>query len=186
MPEKFFANEGDLMKKFFLMMIAMFALSSTCLAATPVRVSDYNLNDFFHTYNNVAVNVTKNNWAFGEFPMEAIKSGIYDSYLAACGPYGHGVAVGLFANKQGHISKITLSFNGSDKTTCECSAGVFVNVLATLRMSLQEISNLIQELESKKRYAHYFCSATNRYIVVEVSEDRAHDLINIRITATVN
>lgn len=174
------------MKKFFLMMIAMFALSSTCLAATPVRVSDYNLNDFFHTYNNVAVNVTKNNWAFGEFPMEAIKSGIYDSYLAACGPYGHGVAVGLFANKQGHISKITLSFNGSDKTTCECSVEVLLNILVTLGMNNQEIGNLMQELQNNKSQAYSYCSATNRYIIVEVAGDRAHDLINIRITAAVN
>lgn len=174
------------MKKFFLMMIAMFALSSTCLAATPVRVSDYNLNDFFNTYNNVAVNVNKNNLVFEEFPIKAMESDIYDSYLTSCGSHGHGVIVGLFANKQGHISKTTLSFKSSDQTAGKCSAGVFVNVLATLRMSLQEIGNLIQELESKKRYAHYFCSATNRYIIVEASEDRAHDVTTIRITATVN
>ena len=103
------------MKKFFLTLIVIFALSSNCLAAMQVRVSDYNLNEFFNVYNNVAVNVNKNNWAFEEFPIKAMSSDIYDSYLATCGPYGHGVAVGLFANKQGQISKITLSFKGSDQ-----------------------------------------------------------------------
>ena len=174
------------MKKIFLTMIVMFALSSTCLAATQVRVSDYNLNEFFRTYNAVAVNVTKNNWAFEEFPIQAMQSDIYDTYLATCGPYGHGVAVGLFANKQGHIAKITLSFNGSDQTAGKCSSEVLLNVLVTLRMNDQEIGNIISKLQSNKTQAYHYCSATKRFIIIEISGDRAHDLINIRLTAAVN
>lgn len=174
------------MKKFFLALVAIFAVSSSCLAMTQVRVSDYNLNEFFRTYNSVAVNVTKNNQAFEEFPIKAMESDIYDTYLASCGAYGHGVVVGIFANKEGHIAKITLSFKGSDKLSGKCSAEVLINVLATLGMSHQEVGNLIQELQSKKTQAHHYCSATKRYIIVEVSGDRAHDVINVRITAAVN
>ena len=173
------------MKKFFLTLIAIFLVSSSCLAATQVRVSDYNLNEFFRAYNNIAVNVTKNNWAFEEFPIKAMESDIYDSYLATCGPYGHGVAVGLFANKQGQISKITLSFKGSDELSNKCSGEVFLNVLATLKMNKEETVALLQDLRKKSQVNHY-CAAAKRFIIVEFSVDRAHDVVNIRITAAVN
>lgn len=174
------------MKKFFLTMFMIFAVSSTCLAATVVRVSDYNLDEFFRAYNNVALNVNKNNRAFDEFPIKAMQSDIYDTYLATCGTDGHGVAVGLFANKQGQISKITLSLNGNDKIAGKCSGDVFLNMLVTLGMTKPEWTALLNDMKSGKTPAYHLCAATNRIIVVEVSGDRAAGVINIRITAAVN
>ena len=174
------------MKKFFLTLIMFFAVSSTCLAATIVRVSDYNLDEFFRAYNNVAQNVNKNNRAFDEFPIKAMSGDMYDSYLATCGPHGHGVAVGLYANKQGKIAKITLSLNGNDKIAGKCSGDVFLNMLVTLGMTKPEWTALLNDMKGGKFPIAHYCAATNRFIVVEVSGDKAAGVINIRIIAAVN
>ena len=84
--------EGNFMKKFFLTLIIFFAVASTSFAATQVRVSDYNLNEFYHAYNNVATALKI--WTFDEFPNKAWDGDAYDMYLASCGPKGHGVLVG--------------------------------------------------------------------------------------------
>ena len=172
------------MKKFLLTVIALIAVSSTCFAAREVRVSDYTLSEFYNVYNNVAINVTKNNFTFGESPMHVLSNETYDSYIAGCGPYGHGVIVGFFNNKQGHISKILLTVNGNDEIAGKCSAGVLVNVLATLGLNAQEVEYFIKNLRSGN--VRHYCQKPRRYINVNLSGDKKAGLIYIRFTALVD
>ena len=173
------------MKKFFLTLIAILALSSSCLAATQVRISDYNLNQFFHAYNQAAT-VMKNNFAFGEFPVKAFSGDAYDAYLATCGQYGHAVAVGIFVNGDGHVAKITLSFTSNDQIALDCSSDVFFNVLVALGVNEQELQTLSQQIKNKSSRLVVPCSALKRFIVVDVANDEAHGVTNIRLIGAVN
>ena len=172
------------MRKFFLLIVMLLAVSSTCFAATEVRVSDYNLREFFYTYNNIAVNVAKNNLEFKEFPVQVLSNETYDTYIAGCGPEGHGVIVAFFNNKQGHISKILLTVNGNDELASKNSAGVLINILATLGLNIQEINYFIKNLESGN--VRLYCQSLRRYINVNLSGDKAAGLIYIRFTALVD
>ena len=171
------------MKKFFLTLIAIFALSSSCLAATQVRVSDYNLEQFFHAYNKAATGL-KNNCTFVEFPVKATSGDAYDAYVAVCGQYGHGIAVGIFVNKEGYVAKINLSFNGNDSIARDCSSEVFFNVLVALGANEQELNTLSQQFKSKSNRLVVPCSALKRFIVVDVSTD-ANGVTNIRLIGAV-
>ena len=173
------------MNKFFLATLVMFAVCSSCLAATQVRVSDLDVDEFYRTYNNIAANANKNNFSFNEFPTKAMSNEIYDTYVATCGSHGHAIAVGLFANKEGQVSKITLSFDGNDELSNTSSANVFIIVLATLGMSKQEATALLQDMREKNPVNH-FCAASKRFIVVDFSEDNTSGVVNIRLTAAVN
>ena len=172
------------MKKFFLTVIVLIAVSSTCFAAREVRVSDYTISEFYRVYNNVAINVIKNNFSFNEAPTHVLSNETYDTYMTGCGPEGHGVIVSFFNNKQGHISKILLTVNGNDEIAGKCSAGVLVNVLATLGLNAQEVEYFIKNLRSGN-VGHY-CQNPRRYINVNISGDKAAGLIYMRFTALVD
>ena len=172
------------MKKFFLTVIALIAISSTCFAAREVRVSDYTISEFYNVYNNVAINVIKNNLSFKEAPTHVLSNENYDTYMTGCGPEGHGVIVSFFNNKQGHISKIMLVVNGNDQIASKCAAGVLVNVLATLGLNAQEVEYFVKNLKSGS--IRRYCQKPRRYIDVNISGDKKAGLIYMRFTALVD
>ena len=172
------------MKKFFLTLSAIFALSSSCLAATQTGVTDYNLDEFYRAYNTVAA-ANQNNFTLNEFPIKMMSGGVYDTYAATCGQHGHAVVVGFFANREGRVAKITLTFNGLDDIACDCSSEVFRNVLTTLGMTKKEMLALLKGMRAKNQSNHY-CAAAKRFIIVEFSSDQLSGVVNLRLTAAVN
>lgn len=173
------------MKKIFSALFFILVASSTCQAATPVRISDYNVNDFYYAYNNVALNIVKNNFTLNDLPMYVSTSDLYDTYITSCGGDGHGAIIAFFANRQGHVSKLTLTGKAESKINVEITFGALLNVLVTLGASDREVKFFIDQFLTGRREVYHYCSAIKRYIAVEILPEQ-DNLIYIRVTAFTN
>ena len=134
------------MKKFLVMFVALFvALSANTCAAivemASVRISDYNVHDFYTNFNRIARDVMTNNVFMNKYPekIDAWSDANYDVYVTACtlATEPGGTVVLLYANKEGHVSYLKVIVGRYGNVT----NGTFTNLFATIGMTIGEMKS---------------------------------------------
>lgn len=151
-----------------------------------VRVSDYTVNEFYREYNYVANNVTKNYITADEYPILGLDGVNYNNYLMICGSYGKSVAVILRANKQGHVSAISIATPISSKDTALTGVGALKNIIIVL--GLPEIAGgaMLEKISNGTNPVALYCYSTQRYIFMKTFIDKASGLFNVDLYAAVD
>ena len=177
------------MKKFIflsMLLVMIFCNVKICSAENLVRVSDYTVNEFYREYNNVANNVTRNYIIANEYPILG-KDGInYNNYLMFCGSYGKVTSVILRANKEGHVSAISIMTPMNSQESVNVGTGVLKNIIIVL--GLPEITGqiMLEDIINGKNPTFQYCYGTQRYIFMKAFFDKASGLYTTDLYAAVD
>ena len=163
-----------MLKKFFatLALLLIMVTAINCEAGTLVRVSDYSLNTFVNEYNRNAGSIQfRYNITMSGDPIRVadMSDSNYDVYNAFCGPEGHGTAMIMFVNKQGHVSKVSLLFGYTDEISAVSAATISVVLFQTLGFNQEEILSLAKTIQASPRKNNFifWCMATRRYVHID-------------------
>ena len=177
------------MKKILLIMSAIIFLSNgNCFAETLVRVSDYTVDEFYREYNKVANNVTQNYLTANQYPILGKEGGTYNNYLMICGTKSGGVAtvVILRANKQGHVSAISVMTPMKNKESVSIGAEVMKNIVNVLGLNEMQGQIMLENISNGNNPAFQYCYSTKRYIFMKAFLDKASGLYNTDFYAAVD
>jgi len=142
--------------------------SANIITMEMVRISDYNVNDFYANFNRIARDVMTNNVFMNKYPEKVAgwSDNDYDVYVTACSlenENGTPVVI-LYANKEGHVSYLKvvgvygLVMNGT-----------MTNLAATIGLSYDEMRQLFDLLKSNDN-ALIYSNSINRNIMVEIGD----------------
>jgi len=146
-----------------------------------VRISDYNVHDFYVNFNLTARDVIKNNVFMNKYPekVDGLSDNNYDFYVTACSlenENGNPVVI-LHANKEGHVSYITvvgvygLVMNGT-----------LTNLVTTIGLNYGEMRQLFDLLQSSDT-ALVYSSSINRNIMIKIDDAKGVEAKEIMIFA---
>lgn len=177
------------MKKiFFLLMLVsiIFCNVGICFAETLVRVSDYTVNEFYRKYNDTANNITKNRIIANEYPFLGHEGLNYNNYLMLCGSYGKATSIILRANKEGHVSAISISTPMNSQESISVGTGVLKNIILVL--GLPEVTGkiMLEDISNGKNPTFQYCYGTQRYIFMKAFLDKASGMYNTDLYAVVD
>ena len=179
------------MRKIFLILIALsitFFNFEICQAANLVRVSDYTVNEFYREYNNVANNVTKNGWVADKSPILGHNGVDFDNYLMFSGPKdgGRATAIILKANKEGHVSEISIMIPFPDSYALQIGGLIFKNIVITLGLSEEDGANMLNDIQNGNNPTGRYCYKTKRYILMKAHMDDSSTFFVIDLAAAVD
>ena len=179
------------MKKFLLTLLLCLVMSAaTASAVTPTRISDYTVDEFFNAYNNVAVNVSKNNIKMS-YPNKdddlarSESNSDFTAYISVCDVINNNQHIGsilvLYANKEGHVSKISQIFQQSNATSRQVATAVTYDLFRTLKLTESEIHTISETIYHHRENKTFLfkCHSINRSILIHFEYDSETDLMRI-------
>ena len=164
--------------------LTLMLITNICSAVVPVRISDYGCDGFYYRFNEVAQEMKKSNMIIKKMPQKSMSNDNYDTYICGNGSIGHGTTISLFANKEGYVSKIMIVGTASDSVAMNNLGENLVLILATLGVNKGEMSVFVDSWRSNNNIdARRWCSAANRFIIVNGNMDYNYNMFSVTFTA---
>jgi len=146
-----------------------------------VRISDYNVHDFYTNFNRIARDVMTNNVFMNKYPekIDGWSDNNYDVYVTACSlenEKGSPVVI-LYANKEGYVSYLKivgvygLVMNGT-----------MTNLFTTIGLTFDEMKNLFHLLKNNDNVVTH-SDSINRNIIVYIRDAKGVQAKEIEIIA---
>ena len=162
------------MKKFLsaaiVALVVSFAanVSAAVVQMGSVRISDYNVHDFYINFNRIARDVMTNNVFMNKYPekIDGWSDNNYDVYVTTCtlATEPGGIVVLLYANKEGHVSFLKVV-----GTYGKVMNGTLTNLFTTIGLTMDEMKSFFR-LISNNDNAVTRCASANRHIVFQTRD----------------
>lgn len=164
------------------LIVLLFFINLNCSANAPVRVSELGADGFFYNYNDFCSKMSKPNLSIQHKPSLKLSN---ENYLVYVGNIGKdNLTISLFANMEGYISKIMTACSIIDYNSMADLGESLVVILSVLGVNKGELVRFLDDWKNPQlNEIIHWCSATNRFIIVNRSLNYKLNTLSVTFSA---